>query len=128
MTAPGVNPTGSPDWSFELQVFFPSFFLAVANGSYFSHQFLPLAVDKTLWQSMICYPKPETLAEQFSQEYSRVMFRDIMCEDGRQIEETQSMLNSGAKQHFVLKDEELLVRQSLYQTDRMISAGTNETP
>ena len=128
MTAPGVNPTGSPDWSFELQVFFPSFFLAVANGSYFSHQFLPLAVDKTLWQSMICYPKPETLAEQFSQEYSRVMFRDIMCEDGRQIEETQSMLNSGAKQHFVLKDEELLVRQSLYQTDRMINAGTGQAP
>jgi len=123
---PGVNPTDSPDWSFELQVFFPSFFLAVARGSYFSHQFLPLAVDKTLWQSMICYPEPDTLAEQFSQEYSRVMFRDIMCEDGRQIEETQSMLKSGAKQHFVLKDEELLVRQGLYEVEQMIAASGAE--
>ncbi len=120
---PGVNPTGSPDWSFELQVFFPSFFLAVARGSYFAHQFLPLGVDKTLWQSMICYPEPTTLAERFSQEYSRVMFRDIMCEDGRQLEETQSMLKSGAKQHFQLKDEELLVRQGLYEVDRMITAS-----
>jgi hypothetical protein len=71
---------------------------------------------------MICYPKPTTLAQRFSQEYSRVMFRDIMCEDGRQIEETQSMLKSGAKQHFQLKDEELLVRQGLYEVDRMINA------
>jgi phenylpropionate dioxygenase-like ring-hydroxylating dioxygenase large terminal subunit len=119
---PGVNPTGSPDWSFELQVFFPSFFLAVARGSYFTHQFLPLGVDKTLWQSTTCYSAPATMAQRFSQEHSRVMFRDIMCEDGRQIEETQSMLNSGAKRHFVLKDEELLVRQSLFEVNRMINA------
>jgi phenylpropionate dioxygenase-like ring-hydroxylating dioxygenase large terminal subunit len=122
MAPPGVNPTNSPDWSFELQVFFPSFFLAVSRGSYFAHQFLPLGVDRTLWQSMICYPAPTTMAEQFSQEYSRVMFRDIMCEDGRQIEETQSMLKSGAKQNFVLKDEELLIRQGLYEVERMIEA------
>jgi phenylpropionate dioxygenase-like ring-hydroxylating dioxygenase large terminal subunit len=123
---PGINPTGSPDWSFELQVFFPSLFVAVSRGSYFSHQFLPLAVDKTLWQSMICYPKPTTLAEQFSQEYSRVMFRDIMCEDGRQIEETQSMLKSGAITHFQLKDEELLVRQGLFEAEQMVNAHGNE--
>ncbi len=118
-----MNPTDSPEWSFELQVFFPSFFLAVSRGSYFAHQFLPLGVDRTLWQSMICYPEPTNMAEQFSQEYSRVMFRDIMCEDGRQIEETQSMLNSGAKQHFVLKDEELLIRQGLFEVERMIQAN-----
>jgi hypothetical protein len=62
------------------------------------------------------------MAQRFSQEHSRVMFRDIMCEDGRQIEETQSMLKSGAKRHFVLKDEELLVRQSLFEVNRMINA------
>jgi phenylpropionate dioxygenase-like ring-hydroxylating dioxygenase large terminal subunit len=123
ISAPGVNPTNSPDWSYELNVFFPGFFVAVARGSYFAHQFLPLGVDKTLWQSMICYPEPQTLAEQFSQEYSRVMFRDIMCEDGRQIEETQDVLKSGAKQHFILKDEELLIRQGLYEGDRMIRAN-----
>ncbi|MBH80196.1 MAG: 3-phenylpropionate dioxygenase [Gammaproteobacteria bacterium] len=122
-SAPGVNPTNSPDWSFELNVFFPAFFIAVARGSYFAHQFLPLSVDKTLWQSAICYPEPDNMAEQFSQEYSRVMFRDIMVEDGRQIEETQSMLRSGAKQHFILKDEELLIRHTLFEVDRMIQEG-----
>ena len=121
ITAPGVNPTGSPDWSYELHVFYPGFFLAVAQGSYFAHQFLPMGVDKTLWRSMICYPQPKTLAEQFSQEYSRVMFRDIMCEDGRQLEETQAMLKSGAKQHFLLNDEELWIPQGLYEGEQMIA-------
>ena len=48
------------------------------------------------------------------------MFRDIMNEDGRQIEETQSMLKSGAKKTFVLKDEELFIRQGLWQAHKMI--------
>lgn len=120
LAPPLVNPTGSADWSFELSVFFPSFFVAVTNGSYFTHQFLPLGADKTHWSSTTCYPTPKTAAERFSQEYSRVMFRDIMVEDGRQIEETQAMLKSGAKKEFILKDEELLVRQGLWQADQMI--------
>ena len=115
-----VNPTGSPDWSFELSVLFPSFFVAVTNGSYFTHQFLPLGPEKTHWFSTTSYPKATTAAERFSQEYSRVMFRDIMLEDGRQIEETQAMLKSGAKKEFILKDEELFIRQGLWQADEMI--------
>lgn len=120
LSPPMVNPTGSADWSFELSVFFPSFFLAVTNGSYFTHQFLPLGAEKTLWSSTTSYPTPTTAAERFSQEYSRVLFRDIMTEDGRQIEETQAMLKSGAKKEFILKDEELLIRQGLWQADEMI--------
>lgn len=120
LAPPLVNPTGSPDWSFELSVFFPSFFLAVTNGSYFTHQFLPIAADKTVWSTTTTYPAPKTAAERFSQEYSRVMFRDIMIEDGRQIEETQAMIKSGAKKEFILKDEELFVRQGLWQAEEMI--------
>lgn len=120
LAPPGVNPTGSGDWSFELNVFFPSFFLALTNGSYFTHQFIPLGPDKTHWFSTTCYPTPSTAAQRFSQEYSRVMFRDIMIEDGRQIEETQAMLKSGAKKEFILKDEELFIRQGLWQADEMI--------
>lgn len=126
LAPPGVNPTGSSDWSFELQVFFPSFFLAVTQGSYFTHQFIPLSVDKTHWFSTTCFPKSTNAAERFSQEYGRVMFRDIMNEDGRQIEETQSMLKSGAKKSFILKDEELFIRQALWQGNEMIIENQKE--
>jgi hypothetical protein len=48
------------------------------------------------------------------------MFREIILEDGRQIEETQSMIKSGAKSEFILKDEELFIRQGLWQAEEMI--------
>ena len=54
------------------------------------------------------------------------MFRDIMNEDGRQIEETQSMLKSGAKKSFILKDEELFIRQALWQGNEMIIENQKE--
>ncbi|MBV24702.1 MAG: hypothetical protein CME12_01105 [Gemmatimonadetes bacterium] len=119
----GVNPTRSPDWAFEMTVFFPSFFLAVTEGTYFTNQFLPLDINRTLVETTTYYPRPRTLAQRFSQEYSRVMFRDIFLEDGRQVEETQSMLRSGAQSHFVLKDEELFIRASFREVERMIAAG-----
>lgn len=124
-TAPiGVNPTDSPDWAFEMTVFFPSFFLAVTDGTYFTNQFLPLSIDRTLVETTTYYPKPQTLAQRWSQEYSRVMFRDIFLEDGRQIEETQAMLKSGANTHFVLKDEELLLRHSFHTGEQMIKTNS----
>ena len=119
----GVNPTRSPDWSFELNVIFPCSFVAVSEGTYFTHQFLPVSVDKTLWESTTYYPKAHSPAQRFSQAYSRIIFRDIFLEDGRTIEETQAMLSSGAKKELYLKDEELLIRHSLHAVQQMIDAA-----
>jgi hypothetical protein len=33
------------------------------------------------------------------------------------------MIKSGAKKHFILKDEELFIRQGLWQGDQMIKRG-----
>ncbi len=120
-TAPvGVNPTESEHWAFELTVFFPCFFVGVTEGNYFAHQFLPIDIDHTQVEITAYFPKAQNLAQRFSQEYSRVIFRDIFLEDGRQLEETQSMLSSGAHSSFPLKDEELLVRQSHHAVQRMV--------
>ena len=47
----GVNPLRSEAWSLDLNVIFPAFFVDVSQGSYFTHQFMPIGVDKTLWTS-----------------------------------------------------------------------------
>lgn len=119
----GLNPTGSPDWAYEMTAFFPSFLMVVTNDTYFTNHFLPLDINRTLVETTSYYPKPQNLAERFSHEYLRVFFRDVFLEDGRQVEETQAMLRSGAKTHFVLKDEELFIRASLHEGQRMIAAG-----
>ena len=50
-----------------------------------------------------------------------MLFRDIILEDGRTFEETQTMLSSGAKKEFHLQDEEILVRHSHDVVDKMIN-------
>ena len=116
----GVNPLRSEAWSLDLNVIFPAFFVDVSQGSYFTHQFMPIGVDKTLWTSTQYYTKATTPGRRFSQEYGNVIFRDIIMEDGRTFEETQSMLSSGAKKEFYLHDEEILVRHSHHVIDQML--------
>jgi len=118
---PAVNPTHSKEWTLDLNVIFPAFFVDVSEGSYFTHQFMPLAVDRTLWTSTQYFPKAKSPAQRFSQEYGNVIFRDAILEDGRTFEETQSVLSSGAKKEFYLHDEEILIRHSHHVIDQMLN-------
>ena len=70
----------------------------------------PLAVDRTLWEVRNYFPKAKTAGQRFSQEYSKVIFRDVIMEDSSTMEQTQRVLASGAKTHFVLQDQEILIR------------------
>lgn len=127
----GVNPLRHKDWTLDLNVIFPCFFVDVSEGSYFTHNFWPIAVDRTIWHSTQYFPRARTVGQRFMQEYGHVLFRDIILEDGRTLEETQRMLDSGAKKEFHLQDEEILVRHSHRVVEQMIagqpvSAGTRK--
>jgi len=117
----GVNPLRHTDWTLDLNVIFPCFFVDVSEGSYFTHNFWPIAVDRTIWHSTQYFPKAQTVGQRFMQEYGHVLFRDIILEDGRTLEETQRMLDSGAKKEFYLQDEEILVRHSHRVVEQMIA-------
>jgi len=107
---PGVNPTKDQGWALDLNVIFPNFFVDISEGSYFTYNMWPLAVDRTLWEVRNYFPKAKTAGQRFSQEYSKVLFRDIIMEDSSTLEQTQKVLASGAKTHFVLQDQEILIR------------------
>jgi len=107
---PGVNPTKSQSWSLDLNVIFPNFFVDVTEGTYFTYNIWPMAVDRTLWEVRAYYPQAQSAGQRFSQEYSKVFFRDALMEDANTLEATQSVLASGAKAHFILQDQELLIR------------------
>jgi phenylpropionate dioxygenase-like ring-hydroxylating dioxygenase large terminal subunit len=107
---PGVNPTRDPSWALDLNVVFPNFFVDVSEGSYFTYNMWPLAVDRTLWEVRNYFPKAQSAGQRFSQEYSKVIFRDVLMEDANTLERTQSVLASGAKTLFILQDQEILIR------------------
>lgn len=117
----GVNPLRHEQWTLDLNVIFPCFFVDVSEGSYFTHNFWPVAVDRTIWHSTQYFSRAKTAGQRFMQEYGHVLFRDIILEDGRTLEETQRMLGSGAKKGFYLQDEEILVRHSHRVVEQMIT-------
>jgi phenylpropionate dioxygenase-like ring-hydroxylating dioxygenase large terminal subunit len=106
----GVNPTRHPAWALDLNVIFPNFFVDVSEGSYFTYNMWPLTVDRTLWEVRYYLPEPQSVGQRFSQEYSKTFFRDVLMEDANTLENTQQVLASGAKTHFILQDQELLIR------------------
>ena len=122
-TPKGVNPTRNPDWSIDGNIIFPNCLIWVSDGTYLMHTLWPLAVDKTLWEARVFYPKAQTLAQRFSQEYAKVIFRDLLMEDGSTLERTQSMLVSGAKKQIVLQDQELLIRKHHQVAGSYLNAG-----
>ncbi len=107
---PGVNPTGTPHWSFDGLALFPNCLIYVSNGTYLTHIFWPLAEDRCRWEIRSYAPPPPTLAGKFAQEYGKCSFRDTLLEDGSTLERTQSMLMSGVKKEIFLQDQELLLR------------------
>ena len=119
----GVNPTGAEDWSFSGFNCFPNSSIFVSQGGFLTHTFWPLAADRTRWEARIYFPKAKTLAEKFSQEYSRATFVDgVMAEDGGIFEKSQTMLASGAKKEIMLGDEELLIRHHHRMIEQYLNA------
>jgi hypothetical protein len=58
---------------------------------------------------------PQNAGQFFSAEFAKVINPDTWLEDFSTLESTQEVLGSGAKDHFVLQDEEICVRH-FYKT------------
>jgi phenylpropionate dioxygenase-like ring-hydroxylating dioxygenase large terminal subunit len=108
----GLNPARSANWVFDMLIFFPNFFMFLFEGTYFTYNFWPLAVDRTLWETRTYYPPPGNAGQRFSQEYAKCALRDTLREDGNTLEAIQANLASDAISHFLLQDEEILIRHS----------------
>lgn len=109
---PGVNPERRREWALDTFMVFPNFSMFVLNGTYLTHQFWPIAPDRTLWEVSTYFPTARTAGQRFSQEYGKVLLRDVLLEDASTLEATQSVLASGAKTHYVLQEQEILVRHA----------------
>ena len=116
----GLNPLGRKGWTADLNVIFPGFLSVLSEGSFVTHNLWPLDVGRTLWQATQYFPKAQTVGQRFSQECGHVLVRDVATEDARTLEETQSMLASGAKTNLFLQDDEILIRHSHNVVDQMI--------
>ncbi|MFZ2628947.1 MAG: aromatic ring-hydroxylating dioxygenase subunit alpha [Rugosibacter sp.] len=109
---PGVNPSKSPMWAFDVSVIFPNLQVATANGWYLMFLYWPLSESRTLMEVRNYMYKAETAGDLISQEFPAVHQRDVLREDMSTLEGTQQVLYSGALKEMNLCDEEITVRHN----------------
>ena len=117
---PGINPDKHPTWLFDINVFFPNFFVDVAGGWFFTYHFWPVAVDRTHWEYNFYMLPPKDAGEKISREYSKIYLRDVLREDLSTVERTQAGLSSGAIKEMILSDQEVALRHQYKVIEDMI--------
>ncbi len=118
----GANRTGSSDWSFDLNVIFPHVQLIVSDAFVLTQHYWPVSVDETYWELRQYLPISTSVAGRIAQQNSQAALRDVIREDLVTLENTQTVLRSGAITHMQLCDSEITVRHSYYKVDERINA------
>ena len=123
MLPSSINPSGREDFAFELSVAFPNLFLHISEGIWFTHQFWPIAHDKTLWEGKYYVRAPRTNSERWALEHAQLLQRNAWLEDTQTMENTHRAIASGAKRLINLQDEEILIRHAHHVIAQCMSAA-----
>lgn len=121
MIPPTMNADRRPDFAFELSVLFPSVLLHVAEGIWFTHQFWPVAHNKTLWEGRYYLAEPTSYSELWGFEHSMLVQRNAWLEDTATMEDTHRAMLSGAKKFQILQDEEILIRHGFKVVEEYVN-------
>ena len=123
---PGVNPSRSPYWAFAIDGFFPNYNLYVSADNYLSHQFWPISPTRSLWEGRLYFRPAGSAAERFAHEYARSLQLGAWLEDTGTMENTQQVLASGAKTHYILGEQEVLIRHFYQVLNRYLADGDED--
>ncbi|PCI54633.1 MAG: Rieske (2Fe-2S) protein [Alphaproteobacteria bacterium] len=122
----GINPDRREDFQFEFPSVFPNFLLHLGAGAgypgmtYFTHQFWPIAWNKTLWEGTNYFRPPTKPSERAAMAHVNALHRNAWLEDTGTMEDTHEALTSGVLKELVLMDEELMIRNTDYHWRRYI--------
>ena len=122
----GLNRNAHPDWFFDCNVVFPNFFLDLNPRSYFTYNFWPESVNRTVFEITTYDRPPANCAEAAALNYSRMRLRSVLLEDLSTLERTQRGLESGAKTQLQASDEEVLIRHGHETVTRLVNEARAE--
>ena len=121
---PGTNPFNIPNYSFDINIVFPSSFIDVGEGYFFTYEFWPIEVNRTLF-IMKTYATPaKTWGQRIGQELSIIFLREGVSEDLSTLESTQEGLESGALDSMVLSDQEIAIRHQHQVVEQFVRGGS----
>lgn len=121
---PAVNPTRSADWSLDINHIFPNTQIDFGQGGFFTHQYWPLSVNKTRYESRFYVARPTNAVERFRVEQYIARVAEVILEDTTNVVATQKGLESRGKDFMQLQDNEIMLRHSTYMAEKWVAAET----
>ena len=123
-----INPSGRTDFQFELPNVFPNLIIHLAAGcgypgiTFFTHQFWPMAHDRTLWEGTTYFRPATTAADRAAQLHISALHRNAWLEDTATMENTFKGVMSGAITAMPLMDQEFLIRHFTHTLEHYLTA------
>lgn len=125
MTAmpPGINPSRTNNWAFDIVQIFPNQFFLFGNHYHIELTFWPIDGDNTLILGANYGYKSKDLAERLSQEFPISRGRIVLREDLSTLEAQHAALKSGALTHIQLSEQERAVQHHYRVCNDMLDAA-----
>lgn len=119
---PAINPTKDPNWSADVTWIFPNFNIDYSTGGFWTHEFWPVAYNRTKWTLRIYIPKTASVRHRLQLEHYACRWAEVVLEDVTNCERIQRGLESGAKDVMHLQDAEMLIRHNLHVLDKWVTS------
>lgn len=121
---PAINPTKEVCWSADVTSIFPNFHIDYSTGGYWTHEFWPLARDRTHWILTIRIPEATSVRHRLQLEHYAARWGEVVTEDVTNIERIQKGLESGARTEMNLQDGEFMIRHHQATVRKWVEAAT----
>jgi phenylpropionate dioxygenase-like ring-hydroxylating dioxygenase large terminal subunit len=121
---PLVNPARHRAWGVDSFMLFPNFMILIWEpGWYLTYTYWPTAPDRHLFESTLGFVPPKTARDRVAQEMAFSTMKEYSFQDANTLEATQSMIESGVVDTFVLNDQEILCRHHHAAVRAQVEAG-----
>ena len=92
-------------------------------GWYLTYTYWPDGPTSHTFESSLYFVPPETPQQRIGQEYAFSVFKEFALQDANTLEATQSMIQTGVVDTFVLNDQEVLCRHHHAAAREQVKAG-----
>lgn len=121
---PLVNPSGHRAWGIDSFLLWPNFMILIwETGWYLTYSYWPDSPSSHTFESSLYFVPPETSSQRVAQEYAFSVFKEFALQDANTLEATQSMIETGVVDTFVLNDQEVLCRHHHAAAREQVAAG-----
>lgn len=93
-----------------MHVLYPNCTVLLGAGWSVIHRFWPLSVNLTRWETTVYMTPPANAGQLISQEFSKILTRDLLREDMAVCESNQAGFEQGVVSEIWFSDEEIMRR------------------